>query len=184
MHQDSMNDLQKLRIDIQRYKEGKSFWLFLKVFRIEALWVIIPYRVGRYIRLHVKLPVIRHILVLLTWVWHKIACVITNIVIPFDTVIGPGLFIAHFGGIMIGSGVKIGSNATVYHGVTLGIKRLEDKAELAPTLGDNVIVSTGAKVLGAVKIGSNVIIGANAVVLNDIDDNCVAVGIPARIIRK
>jgi serine O-acetyltransferase len=83
---------------------------------------------------------------------------------------------------MIHDSVTIGKNATIYNGVTIGLKHDDDK--LGPVLGDNVYVGTGAKVLGNIKIGNNVSIGANAVVIGDVPDNCIAVGIPARVRGK
>lgn len=79
-------------------------------------------------------------------------------------------------GIIIHPSVKVGKNSVIYQFVTIGKKNDEDSF---PVLGDNVTVSAGAKILGGVKIGNNVVVGANAVVISDIPDNCIAVGVPA-----
>jgi serine O-acetyltransferase len=97
--------------------------------------------------------------------------------------IGKGLFIDHGTGVVIGETAEIGENCTIYQGVTLGGTG-KDVGKRHPTLGNNVMVGAGAKVLGPVKIGNNVKIAAGAVVLQDIPDDCTAVGIPARIVRK
>lgn len=86
--------------------------------------------------------------------------------------------------IVIGSEVVIGSNCKLFNGVTLGNKDTESGINGHPTIGDNCVISTGAKILGNITIGNNCIIGANSVVLIDIPDNSVAVGVPARILRK
>ena len=95
---------------------------------------------------------------------------------------GKGLFIDHGMGVVIGETTIIGDNCLLYQGVTLGGTG-KDKGKRHPTLGDNVMVGAGAKVLGPINIGNNVKVAANAVVLKDIPDNCTAVGVPARIAR-
>ena len=85
-------------------------------------------------------------------------------------------------GVVIGETTVIGDNCLLYQGVTLGGTG-KDKGKRHPTLGDNVMVGAGAKVLGPINIGNNVKVAANAVVLKDIPDNCTAVGVPARIAR-
>ena len=97
--------------------------------------------------------------------------------------IGPGLRIYHGDGIVIASGAVIGRGMTIQHQVTIG-NRIGHEGELGcPTIGDDVFIGVGAKVLGAIRIGNNVRIGANAVVLHDIPDNATVVGIPAKVVR-
>lgn len=97
--------------------------------------------------------------------------------------IGPGLYFPHSNGIVLGA-ASIGRDATIYHGVTLGAAVLDvgyDPA-LRPTLGDGVVIAAGAKVLGGVTIGDRAVVGANAVVVNDVDADTVVGGIPATVI--
>ena len=96
--------------------------------------------------------------------------------------IGKGLFIDHGMGVVIGETTVIGDNCLLYQGVTLGGTG-KDKGKRHPTLGDNVMVGAGAKVLGPINIGNHVKVAANAVVLKDIPDNCTAVGVPERVER-
>lgn len=107
----------------------------------------------------------------------------TGIEIHPGAQIGKGLFIDHGMGVVIGETAIIGDNCLIYQGVTLGGTG-KDKGKRHPTLGDNVLVGSGAKVLGPFKVGNNVKIAANAVVLNEIPDNCTAVGVPARVVKK
>jgi serine O-acetyltransferase len=93
--------------------------------------------------------------------------------------IGPGLELRHATAIVIGDGVTIGRRAAIYQNVTIGTRGGNEY----PVLGDNVTVYAGACVLGRVRIGNNAVIGANAVVLDDVPDNGVAVGAPARVVR-
>lgn len=107
----------------------------------------------------------------------------TGIEIHPGATIGKGFFIDHGSGVVVGETAKIGDNCILYQGVTLGGTG-KDTGKRHPTLGNNVMVGAGAKVLGPVNIGNNVKIAAGAVVLTDIPDNCTAVGVPARVVRR
>jgi serine O-acetyltransferase len=98
--------------------------------------------------------------------------------------IGEGLVIYHGSGLVVGSGVSAGKNLTLEHGVTLGnrIGSSTNNAMSWPVLGDNCFIGCGAALLGPVRIGNNVKVGANAVVICDVPDDCTAVGVPARIL--
>ena len=106
----------------------------------------------------------------------------TGIEIHPGAKIGRRLVIDHGMGIVIGETAEIGDDCLLYHGVTLGGTG-KDSGKRHPTLGNNVMVSTGAKVLGPFKVGDNSRIAANAVVLQEVPDNATAVGIPAQIVR-
>lgn len=105
----------------------------------------------------------------------------TGIEIHPGAQIGEGLFIDHGHGVVIGETTIIGDNVTLYQGVTLGGTGKE-KGKRHPTLGNNVMVGAGAKVLGSVTIGDNVKIGAGSVVLKDVPNNSTVVGVPGRVI--
>ena len=96
--------------------------------------------------------------------------------------IGSKLFIDHGMGIVFGETTEIGDNCTIYHGVTLGGTG-KDTGKRHPTVGNNVLIGAGAKVLGPVFIGDNVRIGAGSVVLHNLPANATAVGVPAEIVR-
>ncbi|MFO7171570.1 MAG: serine O-acetyltransferase [Bacillota bacterium] len=97
--------------------------------------------------------------------------------------IGEGVFIDHGAGVVIGETAEIGDNVTIYQGVTLGGTGKE-KGKRHPTIGNNVVIGTGARILGAITIGDNCKIGAGAVVLRDVPPNCTVVGNPGRIVRR
>lgn len=107
----------------------------------------------------------------------------TGIEIHPGAVIGKNFFIDHGSGVVIGETTEIGDNCTVYQGVTLGGTGKEN-GKRHPTLGNNVMVGAGARVLGPFKVGDNSKIAANAVVLSEVPPNCTAVGVPARIVRR
>ncbi len=113
----------------------------------------------------------------------QLAKFLTGIEIHPGATIGKGLFIDHGTGVVIGETAEIGDNCILYQGVTLGGTG-KGKGKRHPTLGNNVMVGCGAKVLGPFRIGDNVKIAANAVVLEEIPDNSTAVGAPARVVRR
>lgn len=106
----------------------------------------------------------------------------TGIEIHPGAKIGKGFFIDHGMGVVIGETAEIGNNVTLFQGVTLGGTGKE-KGKRHPTLGDNVVVATGAKILGNIKIGNNVKIGAGSVVIRDVPSDSTVVGIPGRVVR-
>jgi serine O-acetyltransferase len=108
---------------------------------------------------------------------------LTGIEIHPAAKIGKGLFIDHGMGVVIGETAEIGDNVTIYQGATLGGTGKES-GKRHPTIGDNVVISTGAKVLGPFRVGDNSKIGAGAVVLKEVPPNCTVVGIPGRVVKK
>ena len=97
--------------------------------------------------------------------------------------IGKCLFIDHGMGVVIGETAEVGDYCTIYHGVTLGGTG-KDKGKRHPTVGNNVLISTGAKILGPMRIGDNAKIGANAVVLTEIEPDTTVVGVPGRAVKR
>ncbi|MCL2108231.1 MAG: serine O-acetyltransferase [Oscillospiraceae bacterium] len=107
----------------------------------------------------------------------------TGIEIHPGATIGKGLFIDHGSGVVIGETTEIGDNCTIYQGVTLGGTG-KDTGKRHPTIGNNVLIGSGAKVLGPFKVGDNSKIAANAVVLKEVPPNSTAVGVPARVVIR
>lgn len=93
--------------------------------------------------------------------------------------IGKNFYTEHYNGIVIGRDVVIGDNCLIYQQVTIG-----QKDNKYPVIGNNVTIYAGAKIIGDIHIGDNVVVGANSVVLESIPDNCIVAGVPAKIIRK
>jgi serine O-acetyltransferase len=109
---------------------------------------------------------------------YRLNACIGHAVIGRGAEFGPGFVILHSIGIVINSSVRAGRNVVVEHGVTIGAEKGQ-----SPTLGDEVFIGAGAKIIGPVRIGSRVKIGANAVVTKDVPDGATVVGVPARIVR-
>lgn len=108
---------------------------------------------------------------------------LTGIEIHPGAQIGPQLFIDHGMGVVIGETAEVGARVTLYHGVTLGGTSL-NKGKRHPTLEDNVVVGAGAKILGAITVGANSRIGANAVLVKSVPPNSVVVGVPGQVLVR
>lgn len=128
------------------------------------------------------------------WLWNRNAKVaaralaeltriLTGVDIHPGASLGSGLFIDHASGVVIGETAEVGEDVTLYHGVTLGGSG-RDTGKRHPTIGDRVVVGAGAKVLGAIKIGDDSRIGANAVVVKEVPSSSVVVGVPGQIISR
>lgn len=124
----------------------------------------------------------RKLFFLARW-FSQIARWLTGIEIHPGATIGRRFFIDHGMGVVIGETAEVGDDVTLYHGVTLGGVSLE-KGKRHPTLGNKVVIGAGAKVLGAIKIGSGSRIGANAVVVKPVPPESVVVGVPGQIVRR
>jgi cysteinyl-tRNA synthetase len=136
---------------------------------------IVLYRIN-HLLLKMHIPVLPRFL-------SQLARFLTGIEIHPAAKIGKGFFIDHGMGVVIGETAEIGENVLLYQGVTLGGTGKE-KGKRHPTLGSNVVVGAGVKILGSITIGDNVKIGANSVVLNSVPDNSIVVGVPGRVIKK
>jgi serine O-acetyltransferase len=118
----------------------------------------------------------------LAWFLTRLSVTLTGAEIEYNAVIGPGMFIAHAVGIVVGRGTKMGSHVTLFQGVTFGVKSWHpDQIRSFPTVGDNCFFFAHATVVGAITIGNDCIVGANAVVSRDVPDGAMALGIPAAI---
>jgi serine O-acetyltransferase (EC 2.3.1.30) len=165
-----------LREDIRSIKErdpaARSSLEVLLLY--SGLHAVIYYRIAHWLYMHKRYFLAR-------WVSQH-AKFKTGIEIHPGAKIGKGLFIDHGTGVVIGETTEIGDYCTLYQGVTLGGTG-KDKGKRHPTLGNNVMVGAGAKILGPFKVGDNAKVGANALVLSEVPPNATAVGVPARIVK-
>jgi serine O-acetyltransferase len=147
----------------------------------QGFWVMLVYRFGRW-RYQIKNNILRKICSFLYKFLYKLVQILTGIEFPCEVQIGQGFIIDHFGGIVVSGYAKFGDHCRIRNGVVVGLKNVDDPC--APVFGDYVDIGAGAKILGDIKIGSHVTIGANAVVLCDVPDHSIAVGVPAIIKPK
>lgn len=169
--------LKLLRNDIRSIKErdpaAKSSIQVLLLY--SGLHALIYYRISHFFY-NIKLFFIARMI-------SQFARFLTGIEIHPGATIGKALFIDHGSGVVIGETAELGDNCTLYQGVTLGGTG-KDIGKRHPTLGNNVLVGAGAKVLGPFKVGDNSKVAANAVVLKEIPPDCTAVGIPAKVVKR
>lgn len=144
----------------------------------QGFWAMLVYRFGRW-RYGVRPAILRKACSLLYKVLFKLVQILTGIELPCEAEVGRGFVIDHFGGIIVSGYARFGDNCRIRNGVTVGLRRVEEPA--APRLGNNVDVGAGAKLLGPITIGDNVVIGANAVVITDVPANSIAIGVPATV---
>ena len=163
----------EVKAAFERDPAAKSFLEVLLTY--SGIHAIIIYRVTHSLR-KMGLPFFPRLI-------SQIGKFLTGIEIHPGAQIGEGLFIDHGMGVVIGETTIIGNGVTLYQGVTLGGTGKE-KGKRHPTLGNNIVVGTGAKVLGNITIGDNSYIGANAVVIKDVPPNSTVVGVPGRITKQ
>lgn len=145
------------------------------VFLYPGFHALIYHRVGHFFYRHRMFSIAR-------WI-SQTGRFWTGIEIHPGARIGAGLFIDHGMGIVIGETAEIGDNCTIYHGVTLGGTGHQKGQKRHPTIGNNVLIGAGAKLLGPFTVGDNSMIGANAVVLTDVPMNATVVGVPGKVVR-
>jgi serine O-acetyltransferase len=147
----------------------------------QGLWAMVVYRFGRW-RYSIRWRWLRMPFSFLYKFLKLFSEVLTGIELPCEATVGRRFRIDHFGGIVISGDAVFGDDCVIRNGVTVGLKHAGHRG--APILGNRVDVGSGAKILGAIRIGDDVLIGANAVVLDDVPPNSIAVGIPARVIPR
>ena len=168
-----------VRADLHRYGVGVSAWACIKCY-----WTIPGFnytfwlRLADYFRRRGK-----------TWRPLHFVCraflhrrtIKYGISIPYNTSIGPGLYIGHFGGIVVNQHAVLGMDCNINHGVTVGVKYGGKNAGV-PTIGDRVYLGPGSVVIGGITVGNDVAVGANSVVLDSVPNSGVVGGIPAKLV--
>jgi serine O-acetyltransferase len=144
----------------------------------QGFWAMVVYRFGRW-RYGIRPALVRKPFSLLYKIAHKFTQIITGIDLPCEVEVGKNFVIDHFGGIIVSGYTRFGDNCRIRNNVCIGLRHVEEPA--APVIGNNVDIGTGAKLLGPITIGDNVLIGANAVVITDVPANSIAIGVPAVI---
>ena len=163
--------------DYRKYKKyGGHF--FSIVFLTQGFWAIFQYRIAHFCY-RLKIPIIKHILLIICLLWQKLIEIITGISIPSSVQIGHSFYIGHFGGIIINAKSVIGDNCNLSQGVTIGVSGREASRGV-PVIGDNVYIGANAVVAGKITIGNNCVIAANSLVVNTFEDGVTLLGVPAK----
>lgn len=146
-----------------------------------GFWAMLFYRFGRW-RYTIRPRLLRLPFSFLYKFAKPFVETLTGIELPCEAVVGRRLVIEHFGGIVVSGDAVLGDDCILRNGVTIGLRHTHHRG--SPTIGDRVDIGAGAKLLGPIRIGDDVAIGANAVVIADVPPNSIAVGIPARILPR
>lgn len=144
----------------------------------QGLWVMVVYRFGRW-RYGIENRWLRLPFSILYKLLKLLSQILTGIDLPCEVTVGRRFKIEHFGDIIISGDTVFGDDVVIRNGVTVGLKRTNERG--APIIGNRVDIGAGAKILGPIRIGDDVAIGANAVVLRDVPPNSLAIGVPAQI---
>lgn len=147
----------------------------------QGLWAMVVYRFGRW-RYTIRWRWLWMPFSFLYKILKPISEILTGIELPCEATVGRRFRIDHFGGIVISGDAVFGDDCIVRNGVTVGLKNTGHRG--APVIGNRVDIGAGAKLLGSIRIGDDVSIGANAVVLTNIPSNSIAVGVPARVLPR
>jgi len=169
--------------DFRRYRATGARTAFGVIAFTQGFWASLVYRVSRCALIRLRIPGLRAAVHAGCIVLQKAMEVLAGISIPPTCHIGPGLYIGHFGGILIDAECRLGRNCNLSQGVTLG-QGGRGETRGVPVLGDRVHVGANAVVLGQITIGDDAVIGAGAVVMNSVPPRGVALGNPARVVSN
>ncbi len=142
---------------------------------------MLQYRIARDIYQSTLPYLIKRPILILIVIWQKILEIVTGISVPYTASIGPGLYIGHFGNVIVNGNSVIGANCNISQGVTIGVSG-RGPLRGVPTIGDRVYM--GAAVAGKISVGNDVVIAANSLVTHDIPSKCTVVGVPAVIVNS
>lgn len=146
-----------------------------------GFWVLLIYRFGRW-RYTIRWGPLRKVFSLLYKVAWFFSGMLLGAELPCETVIGRRLVIEHIGGIVVSGDACLGDDCVLRNGVTIGLRNRNVAG--SPVIGNRVDIGAGAKILGSIRIGDDCAIGANSVVLCDVPDGSIAVGVPARVLPR
>lgn len=160
MFQNVLQDAARLR---QIKTKGAPWYVLESLLFENGYQAVVLYRIGNWFKCR-RIPIFGPLVA-------RISLWLTGVDISPSASIGPGLLIGHGVGLVIGGRVRIGARALLLHGVTIGAPGIDRREEM-PQIGDDVFVGAGACLLGGIRVGNNVFVGANAVVTRDIEDDC------------
>ncbi|MBL8172204.1 MAG: serine acetyltransferase [Acidobacteria bacterium] len=177
-----MNWLATFRTDIQRYTAYGESGALRQLLTQQGLWALLQYRVAAAVYRSSLPGLLRRPLLLLLVVWQKLIEITTGISLPYTAQIGPGLYIGHFGHIILNGNAVLGSQCNLAQGVTIGVSGRAERRGV-PQIGDRVYIGANATVAGKIVVGNDAVIGANSLVTADVPEGCTVVGVPAQIVN-
>jgi serine O-acetyltransferase len=169
--------------DVQRYKKYSGRTGIVLLLTQQGLWALFVYRVNNYVYRSGLPRALKVIFLLVGVIFQKLIEIITGISLPYKAEIGPGLYIGHFGGIIINGKARIGANCNISQGVTIGVSGIGKKRGV-PVVGNRVYIGANSVVAGAIEIGDDVLIGACSLVNKNVKSGLTVLGVPAKVISN
>lgn len=168
------------RRDLGRYVEygGRPV---VQLLTQQGLWALFQYRAAHAVYRSALPGWIRRPLLVLAVVWQKAVEILTGISLPYSAELGPGLYIGHFGPVIVNGAAVVGEGCNLSQGVTLGVSGRGDRRGV-PVIGNRVYIGAQATVAGRIRVGDDVVIGANSLVTEDVPPHVTVVGVPATIV--
>jgi len=167
--------------DVRRYTTYSEGWALTQILTQQGLWALLQYRLTAAVYRSGLPFAVKRALLLVLVIWQKIVEVSTGICLPYTARIGPGLYLGHFGNIIVNGDAVIGSNCNLSQGVTIGVSGRRERRGV-PRVGDRVYFGANAVAAGKITIGDDVIIGGNSLATADVPPHCTVVGVPAVIV--
>jgi len=179
-----MTWLQLYRSDIARYKQYLPDASLLNLlFTNQGLWALLEYRIASGVYRAALPPVIKNPCLYAAEIWQKALEILTGISISCKASIGPGFYIGHFGHIFIGKDAIIGAHCSISHGVTIG-ESGRGTERGTPRVGDRILIGANAVLAGKLSIGNDSVIAPNSLVIHDVPESSVMMGVPAKCFSK
>lgn len=169
--------------DIARYTKYSNGSVLLQILTQQGLWALFQYRISSLIFCSNLFSPLKRSLLYLCVISQKLVEMITGISIPYSCKIGPGLYIGHFGNIIVNGNAVIGSNCNISQGVTIGVSGRGVNRGV-PIIGDRVYIGVNAVVAGKIVVGDAAVIGSNSLVNRDVPPNCTVLGVPAVVVSQ
>jgi serine O-acetyltransferase len=164
---------------VARYRAHYDGGLLKPLLLEQSLWALLQYRLASGVHRSALPRAVKAPLLLLAVLGHKVVEVLTGISLPYRAELLPGLYIGHFGPLLVNDRARIGTGCNLSQGVTIGVSgRGRDRG--APVIGDRVYVGPGAVVSGRITVGDDVVVGANSFVGKDVAAGTTVIGVPAR----
>jgi serine O-acetyltransferase len=176
-----MSWLSDYRADVARYTTYTKHPGAQNLIAQQALWALLQYRLASAVYRSSLPPVVRLPALTVLYAWRKAIEITTGICLPHTAVIGPGLYIAHFGQIIFNKRTEIGATCDVHQGVTIGASDRGGRSGV-PVIGSRVWIGPNSTLAGPITIGDHVMISANSLVVRDVPSHTVVRGVPAEVI--
>jgi serine O-acetyltransferase len=170
--------LKKFRKDLGKYRAYSGTNCFVLLLTQQGLWALLVYRISNSIYVSKMPHVLVRVLLIPCLIAQKTIEICTGISLPYSATIGERFYIGHFGGIIVNANAVIGHNCNISQGVTIGVSGIEHKRGV-PKIGNNVYIGVNAVVVGKIYVGDGAVIGANSLVTKDVLSNTTVQGVPA-----